>query len=234
MWFNPVKTDSLLLKIDKEKFSKEFTVKIKNQKKDTLSFQASQTSTLHFRDRFTITSSMPLATIDKSKITLVNKDTIAVPFTTEYDDFNQEVKIDFEKQPLETYRITALPGAFIDYMQKANDTLSYRLKTQNISEYGNLRIRLQNVKHYPVIVEITNSKGDLIASEYSEGNDIIDFMALQPNLFTLRVIYDENKNKIWDTGNYLEKRQAEEVVYYPTAIDVRANWDVDQTVNLGN
>lgn len=118
MWFNPVKTDSLLLKIDKEKFSKEFTVKIKNQKKDTLSFQASQTSTLHFRDRFTITSSMPLATIDKSKITLVNKDTIAVPFTTEYDDFNQEVKIDFEKQPLETYRITALPGAFIDYMQK--------------------------------------------------------------------------------------------------------------------
>lgn len=234
VWFNPVKTDSLLLKIDKEKFSKEFTVKIKNQKKDTLSFQASQTSTLHFRDRFTITSSMPLATIDKSKITLVNKDTIAVPFTTEYDDFNQEVKIDFEKQPLETYRITALPGAFIDYMQKANDTLSYRLKTQNISEYGNLRIRLQNVKQYPVIVEITNSKGDLIASEYSEGNDIIDFMALQPNLFTLRVIYDENKNKIWDTGNYLEKRQAEEVVYYPTAIDVRANWDVDQTVNLGN
>ncbi|MCY1240777.1 hypothetical protein D9M72_536390 [compost metagenome] len=59
-------------------------------------------------------------------------------------------------------------------------------------------------------------------------------MGLQPNLFTLRVIYDENKNKIWDTGSYLEKRQPEEVIYYPTDIDVRANWDVDQTVNLGD
>ncbi|MEZ0005523.1 hypothetical protein ABH942_000874 [Flavobacterium sp. 28YEA47A] len=234
VWFSPIKTDSLLLKIDKDKFSKEFTVKIKNQKKDTLSFQAVQSNTLHFRDRFTINASMPLVAVDKSKISLVNKDSIAVPFTTEYDEFHQEIKIDFEKEPLETYKITAFPGAFTNYIQQANDTLNYRLKTQNISEYGNLRIRLQNVKHYPVIIEITNSKGDLIASEYSEGKDIIDFMGLQPNLFTLRVIYDENKNKIWDTGSYLEKRQPEEVVYYPTAIDVRANWDVDQTVNLGN
>nr|AAC26859.1 unknown [Trichinella pseudospiralis] len=128
-----------------------------------------QTATIHFRDRFTITTSLPLGAIDKSKIRLINKDSIAVPFTTEYDDFNQEVKIDFEKEPLETYRITALPGAFTDYMQQVNDILSYRLKTQNLSEYGNLRIRLQNVKQYPVIIEITNSKGDLIASEYSEG-----------------------------------------------------------------
>lgn len=234
VWFNPIKTDSLSLKIDKESFSKEFTVKIKNQKKDTLNFQAVQSGTLHFRDRFTVNSTLPLSKIDNSKIKLINKDSIAVPFTTEYDEFNQEVKIDFEKEPLESYSITAFPGAFTDYLEQANDTLDYKLKTQNISEYGNLRIRLQNVRHYPVIVEITNSKGELIASEYSDGKDIIDFMGLQPNLFTLRVIYDENKNKIWDTGSYLEKRQPEEVIYYPTAIDVRANWDVDQTVNLGD
>jgi len=47
------------------------------------------------------------------------------------------------------------------------------------------------------------------------------------------VIYDENKNKQWDTGNYLEKRQPEEVFHLATEIDVRANWDVNQDVDLG-
>ncbi|NDP27489.1 MAG: hypothetical protein GZ087_08710, partial [Flavobacterium sp.] len=39
-------------------------------------------------------------------------------------------------------------------------------------------------------------------------------------------------NKEWDSGNYLEKRQAEEVIYFSTPIDVRANWDVEQTFDL--
>jgi hypothetical protein len=53
-------------------------------------------------------------------------------------------------------------------------------------------------------------------------------------LFTVRIIYDNNKNKVWDTGSYLEKRQTEEVRYFPTEIDVRANWDVDQTLKFSS
>jgi hypothetical protein len=59
-------------------------------------------------------------------------------------------------------------------------------------------------------------------------------MAIDPALYTLRVIYDENKNKEWDAGNFLQKRQSEEVIYFPKEIDVRANWDVDQRFNLEN
>ena len=37
---------------------------------------------------------------------------------------------------------------------------------------------------------------------------------------------DDNKNKKWDTGNYLEKLHPEEVIYFSKTIrDVRANWD---------
>jgi hypothetical protein len=49
---------------------------------------------------------------------------------------------------------------------------------------------------------------------------------LDPALYSLRAIYDANKNKEWDSGNYLEKLQAE-VIYF-SKIDVRANWDVNQ------
>jgi hypothetical protein len=90
------------------------------------------------------------------------------------------------------------------------------------------------VKQFPVIVQLTNEKGDVIASEYSDKATSIDFMFLEPSKYTLRVIYDANKNKEWDTGNFLERRQPEVVVYFPKEIDVRSNWDVDQTFDLSN
>ena len=232
VWFKPVKTDSVTVMIRKDKYEKDFTVRHKDQKKDTLSFSAKPSGTLHFREKLTITSTIPLVKIDNSKLKLINKDSLSVAFSSEYDEFNQEVKIDFAKEPLEKYTLDVLPGAFTDFYEQTNDTLKYNLTTQNTSEYANLRITLKNVKQFPVIVELTNDKGEIIASDYSEGNPLIDFIGLLPNKFTVRVIYDENKNKIWDTGNYLEKRQAEEIIYFTTPIDVRANWDWDETLDL--
>jgi hypothetical protein len=39
------------------------------------------------------------------------------------------------------------------------------------------------------------------------------------------------QNKVYDTGNYLEK-YAEEVIYFSKEIDIRANWDVEQIFDL--
>jgi hypothetical protein len=51
---------------------------------------------------------------------------------------------------------------------------------------------LQNLK-FPVIVN-KNFKGDLIASEdIPKHNTTVDFNLLEPAVFTLRLIYDENK-----------------------------------------
>ena len=154
-------------------------------------------------------------------------------FTTEYDEFNQQLKFDFPRQPLQKYSFTILPGALVDFLERENDTLKYSVSTKNLSDYGNLRVNLQNVKHFPVIVELTNPKGVVVASEYSESSSSVDFVAIEPALYTLRVVYDENKNKEWDSGNFVKKRQSEEVIYFPKEIDVRANWDVDQSFNLG-
>ena len=44
----------------------------------------------------------------------------------------------------------------------------------------------------------------------------------------IRVIIDSNDNNQWDTGNYLDKIQPEEVYYLTQEIDLRANWDVNQ------
>jgi len=233
IWYKPIKTDSLSLEISAEKYNKKFAFKIKDLKKDTLSIKPVQSGVLNFRERFTLESETPLVKFDSTKIALVNKDSVAVKFTTEYDEFEQKLYFDFKKEPLEKYRFTLLPGALTDFYDKTNDTLSYKLTTKELEDYGNLVLNLQNVKRFPIIVEITNKKGDkVLASAYSEGQTKIEFNLVEPEAFAVRVIYDDNKNKMYDTGNFLTKTYAEEVFYFQKEVDVRSNWDVDQPIDL--
>ena len=46
------------------------------------------------------------------------------------------------------------------------------------------------------------------------------------------MIKDRNNNQQWDTGNYLKKIQPEEVVYMEGEIDLRANWDQNETFTV--
>lgn len=233
IWYKPLKADSLSIEINKDSYKKNYTFKIKDQKKDTLRISALQNGIIHFRDRFTLESATPLVHFDESKIKLINKDSVAVPFKTEYDDFNQQLFLDFKKEPSEKYAFTLLPGALTDFYEKTNDTLKYNLTTRATADYGNLTLILQNVKRFPVIIELTDKKGEkVLTSEYTEGNTKIEFNLLEPTLFTLRAIYDDNKNKQYDPGNFLEKKYAEEVIYFSKEIDVRANWDVEQVFDL--
>ena len=233
VWYKPIKADSLLLNIKKESYVNDFSVKIKNQKKDTLSINAVQTGILNMRDEFTLESSTPLVKIDKSKIFINSSKTKITEFTPNYDDFNQKLVLNFPKNTSEKYQIQLLPGALTDFFEKSNDTLTYKLETRSESDYGNLIVDLQNVKRFPIIIELTNEKGEILAYDYSEKNTKVEFNFLEPKDYILRVIYDDNKNKKWDSGNYLEKRQAEEVIYYSKVIkDVRANWNDNETFDL--
>ena len=233
VWYKPIKADSLLLNIKKESYVNDFSVKIKNQKKDTLSINAVQTGILNMRDEFTLESSTPLVKIDKSKISIKDSKTKITEFTPNYDDFNQKLVLNFPKNTSEKYQIQLLPGALTDFFEKSNDTLTYKLETRSESDYGNLIVDLQNVKRFPIIIELTNEKGEILAYDYSEKNTKVEFNFLEPKDYILRVIYDDNKNKKWDSGNYLEKRQAEEVIYYSKVIkDVRANWNDNETFDL--
>ena len=125
-----------------------------------------------------------------------------------------------------------VPKAVEDYLGKANDSLKFSFSTKSLADYGNLKVNLQNVKSFPVIVELTDSKGKILAAQYSEKQTSVEFLLIEPQKYSMRVIYDANKNKLRDTGNYLEKLQPEEVIHFPTEIDVRANWDVDQAFDL--
>jgi hypothetical protein len=226
--------DSLKVTVTHRDSIKKFNVKFKELKAaDSLGIDAVQKGGLHFREKFTLTSVTPLITIDSTKIRLINKDSVAMKYTMAYDDLKQELVFDFPKEESQKYTMTLMPGAFKDFYEKENDTLVYKLATKTYADYGNLRITLANAKRFPLMLEVLNAKGDVTASYYSEGETKINFDAVLPDKYILRVYYDDIKNKEWDTGDYLLKRQPEEMIYMPKEIDVRANWDPEETFNLG-
>ncbi|WP_318642221.1 Ig-like domain-containing protein [Flavobacterium ardleyense] len=228
VWFPPSVKDSIRVTVSKGSYTKDFSIRLKEQKSDSLVLNPRYSSSLPLREEFALKSATPLTFIDSTKITVRSQDSTAQKFSVKYDEFLMELKVKFKKEPLEKYKIQFLPGAVKDFYNRKNDTLVYSVSTKNTSDYGNLRIAISNIKTYPVIVELSDVKGATIATSYLEEGNIVDFNLIDPMLYNLRIIYDTNKNGRWDEGNFLENRQAEEVIYFPTSIDVRANWDVDQ------
>ena len=59
-----------------------------------------------------------------------------------------------------------------------------------------------------------------------------EFKNLKPSRFMIRIIYDDNGNQTWDTGNFLQNIQPEGVYYVKTIIDAKANWEVEENIML--
>jgi hypothetical protein len=238
IWFKPFEMekstiDSLHLTCATIDYSKDFTFNIKNQKHDSLSISAISNKILPLNEDFLLRTNLPLSKIDETKFRLFNKDSTAVPFKLEYDELNLTLKLIFEKEPLEKYTLIVPVGTISDFIgQTTSKILTFNCETKNTSDYGNLRLDLENVSQFPLIIELTDKDGQIKYSTYSENASQIEFNLIEPALYTLRLIYDDNKNKVWDSGNYLKKKQPERVVYFPKDIDVRANWDVQQTFIL--
>ena len=59
-----------------------------------------------------------------------------------------------------------------------------------------------------------------------------EFYYVKPGDYYLRAFIDKNKNGKWDTGNFDEDLQPEEVYYYHEKVTCREKWDVTRDWNL--
>ncbi|WP_297869311.1 Ig-like domain-containing protein [uncultured Flavobacterium sp.] len=228
IFYPNIKMDSIQISVSNGNYNKTFSSKLKTLKiTDSLKLENKTENVLAFRESFKIKTNTPILNIDESKISIKNKDSIPVKFSTKYVDFEQEITFDFKKEENQKYILNILPGAIKDFYETTNDSLKYVCETKQLADYGNLKINLINVKRFPIIVELL-IKDEVVYKMNSNSLTSFYFETIEPNLYTIRIIYDDNANNEWDTGNYLAKKQAEQIIYFPKEIDVRANWDVEQ------
>ncbi|WP_396636510.1 Ig-like domain-containing protein [Maribacter sp. R77961] len=234
-WFTPFEMDSLVFTVtnDALKVIDTFTVKNRKVGVDSLRLTPSQIGNLDFGKKFSIAVNTPIVVLDTSKIKMIAKDSTAVTYSIKLDSVANKLNFDFMVEPNENYKIELLPGAIQDFFEETNDTINYSLSTKSLADFGNLSLNLNGTNiSYPLIVQLTNEKGKTEREIYATGPQVFDFNNLDPGKYMVRIIFDENGNKQWDTGNYLKNIQPEKVSYYPSLIEMRANWEKIETFNL--
>ncbi|SIS40115.1 Ig-like domain-containing protein [Zobellia uliginosa] len=232
-WFTPYEMDSIVFTATNEKLKviDTFTVKSRKVGVDSLQLRPNQNGTLNFSDPFFIAANTPITAIDSTLFFMTDQDSLAVNFKTELDTVENKIDIDFTIEPNQSYQIDLLPGAISDLFGQSNDTISYYLSTGSYADYGNLRFNITG-GDYPLIIQLTDEKGALKREIIATEPKVFEFNHLEPSKYLVRVIFDANGNGKWDTGNFLKKQQPEKISYYPDIIEVRANWEMEQTFIL--
>ena len=236
LWLTRNSFDSLNFNLIEKDTTKLSTVKF-DRKRDTLidslSINAKTANVIHLRESFKLSSNIPIKKIADSLISIRDIDSISVAFATSLNDNLDEIDIKFEVSPSDNYRIFILPNAIRDIKGVTNDTLQFNLVSQALEDYGNIYLDVIRNSQSEFILHLLNSNGDVIR-EYNNvnQNSTFNFDYIRPGKYTFRLIEDLNNNNLWDTGNYLKRVKPEPVYYFPSELEVRANWDLNETFDL--
>ena len=230
-WFKGIKTDSLKFEYPINDTIKTELVNFKNPIKDSLVINQMTIGSIDLTEKFKLSSNLPIISSDSSLVKIRKKDSTLVSSKISIDENYDRVEIDFKLIPNDTYNIQLLPNAIKDFWGNTHDTLNYRVSTKKIEDYGNIFIQLIYEESYEFILELL--KDGKVVRSYNKPNEDSNysFKLLDPGKYFLRLIKDKNNNDKWDTGNYLEKIQPEEVIYFPFELELRANWDLNESFN---
>ena len=235
-WLSRNSFDSLNFNLIEKDTVKLVTVKFDRARDtliDSLSISPKTTNVIHLKETFKLSSNIPLINIKDSLITIRDIDSLVIPFTTSINDNLDEIDIKFEVSPSDNYRIFILPESIKDIKGVVNDTLEYSVVSQSIEDYGNVYLDVIRNNESEFILHMINNNGDIIREFNNVSqNSTYNFEYIKPGKYTFRLIEDSNNNNIWDTGNYLKKVNPEPVYYFSNEIEVRANWDLNETFNL--
>ncbi len=191
-----------------------------NLKKDSFKPELKFGSTMDSDGSIVISCPRNINKVDDTTIELM-KDSVAVPFETKIDPKNnQELIISTPLQPGSKYSLKIKDKAIACFFKMESDSANYMIQTRPADYYGILKIEGTFSGH---IVQLLKDGKKL--REVSDIEKSFRFDKLPPGKYQLRMIEDLDKNGKWSSGNLKEKRQPENVYYYPEIIDLRSGWD---------
>ena len=97
-------------------------------------------------------------------------------------------------------------------------------------EFGDVIIKIKGLdKEKSYICQLLNAAGVIEGEFYADNVANIEkrIESLQPDQYSVTVIEDLNKNRVWDTGDYDKKRQPERIFSKKSESALRANWDLE-------
>jgi hypothetical protein len=201
----------------------------KNEKKDNrLRLETNLSNNeLDLLSQFELRFATPLKNFDSTKVIFTDEKHEPLSnyhFTT--DTSNKKVTLSYSWTENTAYNLIIDKDFAEDTAGNkipATDTISFRTKKQ--SEYGLVRLRLMNLdfSKNPVLQFV---QADQVKFAYPMTGREFNAKLFLPGEYDLRILYDDNKNGVWDAGAFFGKhRQPEKVMPISRKLTVKANWD---------
>lgn len=192
-------------------------------------------------DNIRLTFNEPIDSFPLSALHLmlkVDSTEVEAPYTlTRVPQQLRSFELRAEWRPHQQYRLHIDSAAVTSIYGRFNDEEDTKFSIVSEEDYGTIFITIPDADSTTVVQLIT--EGDKVVREqrvkmHGARGGLAEFYYIQPGTYYYRCYFDRNGDGLWTPGNYDLQEQPEEVYYSPVKIEVKANFDFDQTWRLSS
>lgn len=132
-----------------------------------------------------------------------------------------------------------IPGRkFKDINGFYNDSLEVKLMLPNDETLSTLSVSMTNVRNKYIVDLLDEKRSSVLRTYVIENDRTLLFPYLKAGKYSIRLTEDVNRNGIVDTGNLLERKQPEKVLFYKLEdgtdfIDIPEKTELSQSIDVG-
>ena len=199
-------------------------------KKNILSFSTNMKRVIKPTSILKLKFDQPIETIITDSILFIaGDDSSYAPSFKPLDSLHLNYLFPITLQEDTKYRLVIPDSCFIDWNGYFNKEKIVGFSTKSVADYGTLTVNLQPEEKGNYLFQLLDLK-EKIVNQVSFTNDTSLLMEyLDPAKYILKIIFDKNGNGKWNAGNYNDKIEPEAVTYYSKIINIRANWELEET-----
>ena len=227
---NLIKTDTLIISLPKE-----------NNKKKLKSFETNLYSNiLKLNDvlKICFLNWMDTNKVNLNKIKWESKEDSLINYSSIKGKWINpfQYQISSKLKQGANYKLKFDTLAFFDLKGNTNDSIRLNFKTQNKLDFGKVSLKILFNKKQNHIIQLIDEKENIIKEQSvslslsSSNSKTIDFIDVEPANYFLKIIYDTNENKKWDTGNFILKHQPEKVYIHSKQLKVVSDWEIEEDI----
>ncbi len=170
----------------------------------------------------------PIASVNTKLISFITGPDEEIQLPDEayrWNSFANELIIQNAYLPIRTkFDLKLAKHAFISVEKDSSQVFTQDLEFQDLENYGSISGRVNRPSGKYIFQLIKSDTKSVAYQQKSETS--FNFEYVEPGIYELRAIEDRNKNGHWDLGNFRTKEKPEAILFFPTKIKIKANFQI--------
>ncbi len=197
--------------------------------KEFLQYHANIQGVIKPNQQFQLIFDQPVSHFETDSVLLVKGgDSLYNPEYYFADSLHRKITFPFVVRAATAYRLVVPDSALSDWNGVLNKRMNIAFRSKELKEYGKLTLQVSPPRRQPFILQMLNGNEKVVDQRFFNNDTTFVFLYIKPDTYHFKLIFDNNNNRRWDTGNYLKKRQPEKVLFYSKQLDIKSNWEYEE------